>query len=177
MKKILSAIAVIITAGIVNAAAFDWAAYVEDYDSEDAMAGLVGRIFVSTGSDYISSLSTKLAAGDYSVWTSDGMVEKTTGTNGKIVVSDYSGSYTAGTYDFFAVFLDKASTETATSFYVTATKSAELVDGYDTVVNLGNQTLQSSNWKSISTSSTPEPTSGLLMVLGLAGLALKRKRA
>ncbi len=32
-------------------------------------------------------------------------------------------------------------------------------------------------WYSVATSSVPEPTSGLLMLLGVAGLALKRKRA
>ena len=32
-------------------------------------------------------------------------------------------------------------------------------------------------WYSVATSNVPEPTSGLLMLLGVAGLALKRTRA
>lgn len=33
------------------------------------------------------------------------------------------------------------------------------------------------NWSSVAAQSVPEPTSGLLLLLGMAGLALKRKRA
>ena len=36
---------------------------------------------------------------------------------------------------------------------------------------------QGAGWYSVATSPVPEPTSGLLMLLGVAGLALKRKRA
>lgn len=38
--------------------------------------------------------------------------------------------------------------------------------------NMASATQNASNWQSV-----PEPTSGLLVLLGMAGLALKRKRA
>ena len=46
-------------------------------------------------------------------------------------------------------------------------------------VKWGAQTASqtASNWTAIGGSSVPEPTSGLLLLLGMAGLALKRKRA
>ncbi len=47
-----------------------------------------------------------------------------------------------------------------------------------TGISFGNDNSKSlSNWSEYSPSPIPEPTSGLLMLLGMAGLALKRKRA
>ena len=44
-----------------------------------------------------------------------------------------------------------------------------------TTLKIGNAAASSSAWTA--TSAVPEPTSGLLLLLGVAGLALKRKRA
>jgi hypothetical protein len=48
-----------------------------------------------------------------------------------------------------------------------ATSTAAITFG-----NMQSATQNASNWAAV-----PEPTSGLLMLLGVAGLALKRKRA
>ena len=55
------------------------------------------------------------------------------------------------------------------------TKSGAALATGATSLNFGNQatyTQTAGNWAAV-----PEPTSGLLMLLGMAGLALKRKRA
>ena len=57
-----------------------------------------------------------------------------------------------------------SSTKTAAAY---ATQSQTIAFG-----NMASQTQNASNWAAV-----PEPTSGLLLLLGMAGLALKRKRA
>ena len=74
--------------------------------------------------------------------------------------------------------------------YVSPVANSQWDDGaymYDTIDAAGSSSAaamsasggyQGAGWYSVATSSPiPEPTSGLLMLLGVAGLALKRKRA
>ena len=58
---------------------------------------------------------------------------------------------------------------------VSATKTGVASDVGFTQLSFGNmasQTQNPANWAAV-----PEPTSGLLMLLGMAGLALRRRRA
>lgn len=84
-----------------------------------------------------------------------------------------------GYVDLFAVILDGTSWSTAKNYMYLA-KSAEgtiytTADAEGTkTFNFGSQA--NNTWYAIGTA-IPEPTSGLLLVLGMATLALKRKRA
>ena len=72
-------------------------------------------------------------------------------------------------YDFYFTIEDGGKTFKSQTVNVLgqATSTANMNFG-----NMATATQTASNWVAV-----PEPTSGLLMLLGLAGLALKRKRA
>ena len=77
---------------------------------------------------------------------------------------------TAGqTYDFYLVLTE------GNYQYTSVVKSAGAVETGSATLNFGNlktATQNAGNWVAV-----PEPTSGLLMLVGLAGLALRRRRA
>ncbi len=80
-----------------------------------------------------------------------------------------------GTHDFYYVILN--TNEDPNTYYVSDKATLTGRAGNDSIVaaNLvqrSNASVQAAGWTAV-----PEPTSGLLMLLGLAGLALKRKRA
>ena len=63
---------------------------------------------------------------------------------------------------------------TPTEFYVAA-NAPDYASGDELVFD--DSMCATSGWKTYGSSPVPEPTSGLLLLLGVAGLALKRKRA
>lgn len=134
----------------------------DSYSQSDVATGIKSATSVST---YLSSVATGSA---------------TTAADGSFVANFDLGDKTA--YNAFLVILDANAADSAEYMFVSDTYAATVgtvqgtfdYDG-DTWVNaLGYDTkgTAGSNWQAI-----PEPTSGLLLLLGVAGLALKRKRA
>ena len=77
------------------------------------------------------------------------------------------------------VILNAETIEAATKMVITAemtgtASGATGTAGKMSFGSLGELTGNAANWQTVS---VPEPTSGLLMLLGIAGLALKRRRA
>ena len=91
----------------------------------------------------------------------------------------------SGTYESFFVLFDSDSPVAGESKYVIISGAANLTktiaDTTATVTFVGGNVASivgdASNWKSYGTGTIPEPTSGLLLTLGVAALALRRKRA
>ena len=84
-----------------------------------------------------------------------------------------------GSYSVYLVLFDTATITDSSNFYVTDAKNLTALAGADDVAsvkwgNVGTATSASGAWKA---ANVPEPTSGLLMLVGLAGLALRRRRA
>jgi len=145
--------------------------------------GYVGRLF-NTQIASVADITAQLGAGNFTGYWANGLSENSVpaGTEtGEILAGSYA-TYTAGTYDWYAVILDAGSTSDAKKFYITQVKNAGIVDGegMETTIKFGDQenSWVTSNWSSVGGSTpTPEPTSGLLMLIGMAGLALRRRRA
>ena len=80
----------------------------------------------------------------------------------------------------YLVILDNANPADATKAYITDVQTTYINGmGASSMLDWGDITaMQSASaWKDVNTGAVPEPTSGLLMLLGVAGLALRRRRA
>jgi hypothetical protein len=153
MKKLLVLGAIIVAGVAANAASFKWSA---------------GNLYASNGTDKFTgdvTLYAVISGVDTAVSTvkasSTGAIAATTFENAALEAGTY--------YDFFLSYEDagKQFVSTAKNVQAQATSTANITFG-----NMQSATQNASNWQSV-----PEPTSGLLLLLGMAGLALKRKRA
>ena len=114
-----------------------------------------------------------------------GMYSYTGGSDGKYSVAKASAvaNSTLGLSDATAsqaylVIFDTATITDASNFYVTEVKSFNTYSGTEVQqVKWGDQESASSAGGAWHAVNVPEPTSGLLMLVGLAGLALRRRRA
>ena len=157
MKKLLVLATVIVAGVAANAASFNWQA---------------ANIYGADGTTKFSGTATLYAIIEGSATE----VNVATVTSGAIAKANTTFSddrlLGTGNYDFYFVIEDNGKQ------FTSATKADVAAQATATVtVNFGNMataTQNAANWQS---SAVPEPTSGLLMLLGLAGLALKRKRA
>jgi hypothetical protein len=185
MKKIMIIAAVAISAAFANAASVDWlGSYVMQPGASSVASGYLGALFAADDIS-IADLSAQIAVGDFTGFNTFGVNQKTTNASGSFAATSW-GTMDAGEHTFYAVVIDASTVADATQFWVSGTKTEALVDGVgmETTVNFGlmTDTMTASNWTAITSESgesgaVPEPTSGLLMLLGVAGLALRRKQA
>jgi hypothetical protein len=152
MKKMIIMLAVVVAAVAANAASFKWSA---------------GNVYSSNLTDKYSGAVTLYAVGI------EGAISTATAANGVVAATTFSSdAFTAGqSYDFFFVIEDGESTFTSVVKNVDAQADATANIAFG---NMATQTQTAANW---TTASVPEPTSGLLMLVGLAGLALRRRCA
>ena len=107
----------------------------------------------------------------------------TTGTGMVPATAAGAPTLSAGTYESFFILFDSSTPTAGTSKYVVVSGAANLTKTIGTSTaqitfasgNVSSTLNNADNWKSYG--AVPEPTSGLLLLLGMAGLALKRKRA
>lgn len=181
MKKLIIAAAVVCAAAITQAASVYWGGAIGTPDGSDTLpAGTQAALLFSDST--FSGAATKLDN-----WAVGGAAD-----NGGSVVGLYtmdandsanwafSATYSKdGSVDgYYAVLVMNAAGDMA-SYYdagnISGTTGAS--SPTDLTVNMdwsGSEYLTSGGY---TTSVAPEPTSGLLLLLGMAGLALKRKRA
>ena len=85
------------------------------------------------------------------------------------------------TYSAYLAIFDTATITDASKYYLTSAEQFTTYTGSETVqIKWGSQSTASQAagaWANVKPEAVPEPTSGLLMLLGMAGLALRRKRA
>lgn len=162
MKKLMIVAAVALMAIASQAAAFKWsAAGVKDAAGESAYSGkAVIHCFVK------DALNTEIAT--YEATMSNGSI------SGVVIGADDS-NFTANTmYSFYYTMTDAAGNQFDSRGW---TEDGKPGTTYKTVKAQQNSQpsisfTSSGAWK---TADVPEPTTGLLMLVGLAGLALRRR--
>lgn len=119
-----------------------------------------------------TAMSAALSAGNTSL-ISGAMVETTSGIAAGTTAARWTktfGDYATGTtVKYYTVILND-SISNADHYMITAEKSGTAPQTGNLSMAFGTQA--SNTWQ---TMSVPEPTSGLMLLLGMAGLALKRK--
>lgn len=165
MKKLMLTICTIALAAIAQASAVNWSA-----------TGLLDRNGVAAKDSDLFSTCTVLctfwdATGDTKLAESTGSFAAALGSfSGK-----WSGAATSTSYYAQLTITDKdGSTLTSDKAAFTTSGSATYSINFGTGSKFATET---SKFSGATWSAVPEPTSGLLLLLGVAGLALKRKRA
>ena len=191
MKKLIIAMAIAVAAALTQAATVSWSVSGILGSDGNALSSGAGYVFCTkgTGATTVDAVTTALAAltsadavktylNDNSLLALKGAV-----SGGEISVSGVdlatSGVPAATTgVKIFAVIVDDDTFGDDVKYVVLPASSNVKTPAASTSNNAGfglnaSATANPSNW----TAAAPEPTSGLLLLLGVAGLALKRKRA
>ena len=152
MKKLLVLAAILVAGVVANAAAFNWQA-----------ANIYGADATTKFSGTVTLYCVQLADWSETATATSGAVSKAnTGFS--------SDKFTTGAnYDFYFVINDGGKEFKSSTIVKGALESQTATMNFG---NMASATQNASNWAAV-----PEPTSGLLLLLGMAGLALKRKRA
>ena len=173
MKKLMIIAAIAMLATVTNAAAVGWSIMgATSFKNGDYSVFVVGNNGV-TGAAQIAALvaaGTDVSGYAFAEGTvgSNGMATKAATASGKSIT--YSGSGT-DTYQAFAVLWSEDGK--SASYTSLATISMDN-DSTSKTFTFGNQ---STNLGNNTFAVVPEPTSGLLMLVGLGALALRRRRA
>ena len=176
MKKMMILVAAVAMAAVANAAAVGWScAGAAAYAGGDYGVYVIGI----NGVESVAQIAALAATGaDLSAYqfgsgtvAANGSAVTGAAASGKSITWKAEGSTADNTYEAFVVLFDTAGENGSAS----ATASITLAnDSTSKTFMFGNQ---STNFSANSFEVVPEPTSGLLLLLGVAGLALKRKRA
>ena len=177
MKKLLVAAAIACAAAISQAATVNWGVSGVKADGGGApTTGWAVMAFyteVGAGSAAIESAIKAGTAGSLAF-------ETTTLANsfgsGKVNAHDATVAGitdTSKNYDFYFVVFNDADATKATEYAMVSAPN-KAYSGMDAKFSASGTFAASTPWQ---TASVPEPTSGLLMLLGVAGLALRRRRA
>ena len=193
MKKLMIALAVAAMAVIGNAAVVNWGAgTITEPGGATANKSVTGYLFVLTADQYSAlntayGTATGASAGEKmanAVWDAYGTkldsayATGTSSKKGALTLTDDSKDYATGNSVYAALIYTYGTGDELK--YIgnigTVTLESSMDVSMDAMaLNLfGDTSAAATAWTA---ASVPEPTSGLLLLLGMAGLALKRKRA
>ena len=173
MKKLIVAAAIVCTAAFAQAATVNWTiSGVKNSEGNAPTAGWAVMAFYTAkdaGSAAIVSAIESKTAGALAFDTQELAVSMKKGKYGPADAT-VAALDTTKNYDFYFVVFNDAVATKATEYAMVSVPNIEyssLAANYKAAGDFTGAT-----WQSV-----PEPTSGLLMLLGVAGLALRRRRA
>ena len=186
MKKLMIALAAVAVGLAANAASFTWKAtsgYLWDGAETPAKitSGSAYLLFASalTQSDLVTAFAADATAAASTV-SSKAVSVGTIGENARIAETAFTSDVTSDQTAYFVVF-------NGDNMYVSITADAAYAAVGTESILFGSITSSSKTFNDVAdgfagagwygAAAVPEPTSGLLMLLGMAGLALRRKRA
>ena len=186
MKKIMFAMAAIVIAGATQAASFTWKTYTGQYVYEAGtsakLSGATAYLFDASVVSQSALLTALFAEGDdkKSITDFTALSSAATGANGAISSTSFEAGSVGTTINAYFAIVDGDNVFISSSASATGqeTGAAQLqFKSLNTVSKAAatefSGTVSGAGWYT----AVPEPTSGLLMLVGLAGLALRRRRA
>lgn len=181
MKKIIIGLAVVVTAVAAQAATMSWSVNaVQSSPNATVSAGWIAQLFASDVTyDYAKVKSGELTAAFEAATVSAGSTFRVNQTG--------VGSFEKGeTASYYMVIYDATSVAAAKNYVISDVREAtvnpstganiSLAFGAMAGTSAATNAFYGQSWAAAG-SAAPEPTSGLLLLLGMAGLALKRKHA
>lgn len=196
MKKLMIVAAVAMVAFASNASSFNWSntggasnGIIYDYTASStalysSTVAYTAYLFCTsdtTQADLLTALRKGDALSDYAI---GGNSTTTLNSSSKITKTDtFDYGVVGNYYDFYFAILDEANNQVLISDIAAnqlAQESATTTAAFSGSKTWSNQAFADATYSAAgwySTAAVPEPTSGILLLLGFAGLALKRKRA
>ena len=183
MKKLIMGLAAVALAGSLHAATAAWG-----MSNDGAKTYANATVYMILNSNFDAAISALNAGGSDIATTMAGynIGDAVKVLSGKGAGNGAYGSATAGdSYNWILVMSNGATIADGMQYYSTAAISYATMDAAGAIAT-GAATPQKYSLVDTSTNlftgtsgtvGSPEPTSGLLLLLGVAGLALKRKRA
>ena len=191
MKKLMIACVAMAMAAAAQAASVSWTITnvysPADTTAKVAAGSMSAWLFVTANSTDVTTIkTTTLAAvqavldtGDLTGLSSLAAAHGTNAAAGNITGATGLDGFSSGTLTAFAVVVDSTDLASAQNYFLAsggATKDVTFTSA------TGNKSLAFGSQATITQAAgawtaVPEPTSGLLMLLGMAGLALRRRRA
>ena len=187
MKKIMIIAAAALMAGLCSASTVKWNV-TNIYKTNDAGQGLTASTDKAAAGTYyvmcflgselsLADATAMLKADNLSGLAAKATFQGTTTGNGIFASSYYDGGWNGGdTVDIYTIVLNANTVAGATYGVVSsAVSSYTYADAAeDKMIAHSMKTATQGTWTAVN---VPEPTSGLLLLLGMAGLALRRKQA
>ena len=174
MKKVLIAVAAVALAVSAQAASFKWSANAISADPAGGAITSYTAYLIDASVVSYADAQAAIAAGDVSFIAGSAVLDTANtaaqGTTGNALINRTGGTTVADTsYEAYFVILNDASNPTYARISTT-TKTGAGTAMTNTQLAFGSQA--AGTWVAV-----PEPTSGLLMLVGLGALALRRRRA
>lgn len=179
MKKIILAAAIVCAAAMSQAASVGWSMVgLGNYAGDAYNFFIIGQNEVTSVAQITALIDAGSSVSSYAFY------EGTVANNGAATVLAANSGLTvpnSADYTAFFVIFDNADASKAGNYLtVTTAQAAGLAKNVNAMAasvtfaaaNQSTYANNAANWTAV-----PEPTSGLLMLLGMAGLALRRKRA
>ena len=191
MKKLILTVAIICTAVIGQTAQVDWQAarnFIKDHDGNAMKSANVYLVLATEGTAY-TALQAGLADGsitagnisENSLYLGSGVTASNNGSLATISSLDKSALVANGNA-YKLVFVAFETYDAKQYYYLSSVAEAaawddatEYTHDLSSPANWAGSTYSADRWHEVE--SIPEPTTGLLVLLGVAGLTLRRRRA